>query len=137
MSREEWYGTVNIDNIEEVATRLKELLTGKKFTTVHCYEYRRFEPEVRLHQELTPGTSGEAISLIHHHLKPGGDKDHLHSQIILCDTYGVGGLSTTRIEPGYDHEFNSPYVVFEHDKVTITDRAPNGLLYYAVYAVES
>jgi len=112
------------------------MLEGKQFTTVHCYEFKQYEPEVRLHQKLEGGRNGDNIKVIHHHEKPDGDPNHPHSQLILCDTYGVGGLSTTNTEEGYDPEFKSPYVVFDWKQIRITDRAPNGLLYYTVIAVE-
>lgn len=130
------YGTVTIDNIDEVAEKLKQLLEGKQFTTVCCYEYRNWEPEVRLHQYLDGGRDGENIRVIHHHLEPDGNPDNPHSQITVCDSYGVWGISTTQTETRYDPDFNAPYVAFEWDRVTITARAPNDLKYYSVYVVE-
>ena len=133
---EHWAGTVTVGNIEEVAERFKKLLTGKQYTTVHCYEYKNFKPEVRLHQVLGGGRDGHNIVVTHHHERKDRSSDRPHSQMTLCDTYGAGGFSTTRVEPGYDLDFQAPYVVFEWNQVTITNRAPNGLLYYTVYAVE-
>ena len=133
---EHWEGTVTVGNIEEVAERFKELLTGKRYTTVHCHEYKNFKPEVRLHQELGGGWDGETIVVTHHHKREDRSSDRPRSRMTLCDTHVADGFSTTRVEPGYDPDFQAPYVVFEWNKVTITNRAPNGLLYYAVYAVE-
>jgi hypothetical protein len=130
-----WHGTVNIGNIEEVASLIKALLTGKLFTTVHCYEYKRYEPEVRLHQRLEGGKGNENIVVIHHH-KESDWEGAPFSQVIICDTYGVGGFSTNRIEGGYDPEFQSPYIIFERNQAIITTRAPNGMLYYAVWVIE-
>ena len=139
----DWYGTVTVDNIEEIAEQLRQLLAGKYFTTVHCYEYRDWRPEVRLRQYLQGNResrySGDPanITLIHHHLKPDAKPNATpHSQIVIGDSYGVGGFATTRTDPGYDPEYNSPYVHIEWNKVTITNRAPNGLKYHVVYAVE-
>lgn len=129
MSSNDWYGTVNTDNIETVAGLLREYLEGKQYTTVHCYEYRGWKPEVRIHQRLEGSRDGKNITLHRHH--------EGHAQIVICDTYGVGGLSTTRTEPGYDGEFNAPYVHFEWGHtIEITQRAPNGLLFHTVYRVE-
>ncbi len=129
-----YYKTVTTKNIDEVAQKMREALEGNHFVVVHCYEYKRFEPEIRMHQQLGghrdsdgPG-NGDNISVVHH-----GDA---HAQLILCDTYGVGGMSTTQTEEGYDPDFNAPYIVIDGGNIKITQRAPNGLLYYSVYAVE-
>jgi len=132
-----WYGTVTVNNTEEVAGMIRELLEGHKFTTVYCYEYKNFEPEVRLHQQLQGGRSGINIHVTHHH-KEKPDRSP-HSQLTICDTYGVGGFSTTQVESGYDHEFNAPYVVINERRrgqMRFTARAPNGKLMHALFAVE-
>ena len=123
----EWYGTVNTDNVDFVAELIEKLLTGHKFTQVYCYEYKRYEPEVRLHQQLEGARDGVNVK-VHH--------SEGHANVTICDTYGIGGFSTSRTEPGYDPEFNAPYVVIKPYEMTITDRAPNGLLYYHVCTIE-
>ena len=132
-----WHGTVTVSNIDEVAEMIRELLTGHRFTTVYCYEYKGFEPEVRLHQQLEGGRDGINIRVTHHHKE---QPDHFpHSQLTICDTYGVGGFSTTQVEEGYDHTFNAPYVVInrmQRGQIRFTTRAPNGKLFHAVFAVE-
>ncbi len=122
------YGTVNTQNIKEVADQLRKLLTGRKYTTVHCFEYKNFEPEARLHQELGGARGGDNVNLHFH--------SDSHAQVIICDSYGVGGFSTSRTEPGYDPDFNAPYVVFKHNQFNITHRAPSGKLIRASYTVE-
>lgn len=122
------YGTVTTQNIKEVADKLRDLLTGRKYTTVHCYEYKNYVPEVRLHQELGGSTNGDDVNLHFH-----SDE---HAQVTICDSYGVGGFSTYRTVPGYDPEFKAPYVVFERGQFRITHRAPNGKLIQCVYAPE-
>ena len=128
------YMTVTTKNIDAVAQRMREMLTDQRYTVVHAYEYKRYKPEVRLHQQLeghrgsSGAGNGDNISVCHH--------SETHAGLILCDTYGVGGFSTTQIEERYDPDFNAPYIVFEYSKIHIKQRAPNGLLYYVVYAVE-
>jgi hypothetical protein len=129
--QQKWYGTVTTKNIDKIAEMMHWVLDGKKYSVVHCYEYKRWEPELRIHQELGGSVDGDDIK-VHHH---NGE----HAQLLLCDTYGVGGFSTTCAEGGYvyDPDFQSPYVVLEYGHtIKITQRAPNGLLFYTVYRVE-
>ena len=123
------HGTVTTENIEEVADRLRDLLSGGPYTTVHCFEYNGFKPEVRLHQELGGSVDGDDVSLHFHSSE--------HAQVIISDTYGSGGFSTIQTEPGYDPEFRAPYAAFERNgQFAIKHRAPNGLLILSVYAPE-
>jgi len=123
-----WYGTLTTKNIDHVAKMIREVLAGHTFATVHVYEYRQWEPEVRLHERLEGGRDGKNVT-VHHH-------SDTHAQIVLCDSYGVDGLSTTRTEDGYDPEFNAPYVVIEHNEVRWTDRTPEGKLRHVARKVE-
>jgi hypothetical protein len=131
MNERSWSGTVTTKNIDKVCELMHKYLDGKKYTSVLCYEYKRYKPEVRLHQELREMTDGSTISVCHH--------NENHSQLLHCDTYGMGGFSTTLTDDGYvyDSKFNAPYISFEHmHTISITNRAPNGLLYYEVLKVE-
>lgn len=128
MNDNNWFGTVTMQNIDEVVRLMRLYLTGKKYTTVYCYEYKRWKPEIRVHQQLRNGTDGQAISL---HRRSD------YAQVIVCDTYGVGGFSTSQNESKYDPDFMAPYISFEWmNMIKVTQRAPNGLLFYTVYRVE-
>ena len=134
MKTTEKYITVTTGNIDAVAERMREMLSNQSFTVVHAYEYKCYKPEARLHQQLEGSVDSSCVGSpenisVHHH-------NEGLAQLIICDTYGVGGFSTTQIEERYDLDFNAPYIVFEYSKIHITSRAPNGLLYYTVYAVE-
>lgn len=122
------YGTVTTKNIKEVTDQLRKLLTGCKYTVAHCYEYKDYRPEVRLHQKLGGSKNGDDVNLFFH--------SDTHAQVVICDSYGVGGFSTAQVELGYDPEFKAPYVVFEHGQFRITHRAPSGKLIQSVYAPE-
>ena len=125
------YGTVTTENIEEIADRLRDLLSAGPYTVVHCFEYKDFKPEVHLHQELGGSVDGDDVSLNHY-------SDGLESASVqIYDSYGVRVFSTSQTEPGYDPEFRAPYVAFERNgDFSIKHRAPNGLLLLSVYAPE-
>lgn len=38
---------LTLDNLEEVAQRIKDMLDGKRYTFVACNEFFDFKPEVR------------------------------------------------------------------------------------------
>jgi hypothetical protein len=124
----EWYGTLTTKNADLVAALILRCLDGHKFTTVHCCEYKDFKPEVRLHEQLEGGRDGVNVS-VHHH-------SETHAQIIICDSYGVDGISTTQTEGRYDPDFNAPYVVVTPTEVRWTDRTPEGRLRHAVRKIE-
>jgi len=109
----EWYGVVTVNNIEDVANIIYDVLKGKTYTFVSVYEYKRYEPETRTNQQLKNGTNGSPLSVY---------KEDGFAGFIFCDTYGVWGLSTSNTNPAYDSTFHRPYVVVQWDKVTISWR---------------
>ena len=134
---EKWFGTLTLENLEEVAAMIGDLLDGKRYTFVACNEYFKFKPEVRTGQELNHkgSANGRAINawLDDEETPPrfGGFN--------IGDTYGVWGCTTNVNAEGhhYDPTFNAPYLSFDWGKVTITHRAPAGHLLYWVAAVEA
>jgi hypothetical protein len=122
-----WYGMLTINNIEQVADLLRQLLSGKRYAFVSSNELFSFKPEVRTNQELKPS---DPINVYY-------DKDGKRfAGFNVYDSYGVWGCSTSLQEEQYDHEFKNPYFVFNLDKVTITHRAPAGHKLYWVVVVE-
>ena len=125
-----WFGVMTVDNIEDIVGKLRELLTGKRYTFVSCYEYKRYEPEVRASQELKNGTSDDPF-----HVWYGENQEF--GGFNVGDTYGVWGLDTNGHRgANYDGKFDIPYLVFDYGKCTMTFRTPAGLLAYWVVAVE-
>jgi len=126
--------TVTTKNIDAVAERMRAMLANHTYTVAHAYEYKGWRPEVRIHQQLEgsisykPAGDGSHIS-VHHH-------NENHAQLIICDTYGVGDLSTTQTTDEYDPQFNAPYIEFDYNKIAITQRAPNRQLFHTLYVVE-
>ncbi|MBD3244967.1 MAG: hypothetical protein GF335_03165 [Candidatus Moranbacteria bacterium] len=129
-----WYGVLTIENLQQVADLLLQLLDGKRYTFVAANEFFRFKPEVRTGQTLSHkgATTGKAIN-VYYDEKENPPK---HAGFNVGDTYGVWGCSTNLATDEYDNEFNNPYFVFEYNKVTITHRAPAGHLLYWVVAIE-
>ena len=129
-----WYGMLTIENVQQIADLLLQLLDGKRYTFVAANEFFRFKPEVRTGQTLDHkgARSGKAIGIY----SDEKDTPPRHAGFNVGDTYGVWGCSTNLAENKYDPEFNNPYFVFEYNKVTITHRAPAGHLLYWVAAIE-
>lgn len=123
MNKNNWYGTLTIDNIQEVADAILEKLSGKTYAFVSAYEYRRYEPETRLNQRLHNGTNGSPLSVYY-----GENGDY--AGFNFCDTYGVWGCSTNTNQKNWDSSYNNPYIVFDYDQITITQRTPAGKLAY-------
>ena len=124
-----WYGTLNVDNIKAVAKTILKKLENNKYTFTSTYEYRSWSPESRVHQELKNGTNKSPLSVWF-------GKNNEYGGFNFCDSYGVGGVSTSQKEDKYDPNFNSPYVVIDYNEVKITHRAPNGLLCYWLIVIE-
>lgn len=124
----EWHDTLTTENANLVGALILRCLDGHKFTTVHCLEYAGYKPEVRLHEKLHGGRDDVNVS-VHHH-------SETHTQIILCDSYGVDGTSTTQTENRYDPDFHAPYVTITPTEVRWTDRTPAGKLRHVVRKIE-
>ena len=105
--RDNWFGTVTNENIEEIANKIFDMLKGKTYTFVEVYEYMRYEPKTRTSQKLENGTNGSPLSVWH-------SEDLTYSGANFCDTYGVWGIS-----PNY-------YIVFEYNSITIHLNTPAG-----------
>jgi uncharacterized protein YoaH (UPF0181 family) len=125
-----WNGMLTVENIEQVAEVLRQLLKGKKFTFVACHEDNNFIPKARTCQELRSINGDDPISVYY-------DKESKRfAGFNACDSYGVWGCSTSLHVDVYDHEFKNPYFAFEYNKVTITHRAASGSKIYWVCAIE-
>jgi len=124
-----WCGMLTVENIKQVVEVLRQLLSGKKFTFVICDEGRGFEPEVRTGQQLKPSTKDNSINVYY-------DEEKNFAGFNVCDSYGVWGCSTNLHANEYDPEFKNPYLAFEHNRVTITHRAPSRSKLYCVCAIE-
>jgi hypothetical protein len=98
--KENWFGTVTNNNIVDIAQEILKRLSGKSYTWVECYEYRRFVPETRIHQHLVSGTNGSPLSIWF-------SDDGSYSGANFCDTYGVWGISPDM------------YISFERNTITI------------------
>lgn len=86
-SGRDWYGYLTLDNFDAVVERIREMLTGHRYTWVSCHEgMRDFFPEVRTGQRLS-----QDLVVNRERLEDGRDWAHL----TVGDTYGVWGLSTT------------------------------------------
>jgi hypothetical protein len=77
-----WFGNITVDNIKEIANEVLHRLDGKKYTFVSVYEYKRYEPETRVHQVLENGTNGSPLSVYF-------DENRKYAGFNICDTYGV------------------------------------------------
>lgn len=123
----QWFGYLTTVNIEQVAGLLRQLLEGKKFTSVHSNEGCGFRPEVRTGQTLKTAKNEPAITVYHHEAV---------AALTLRDSYGVWSCQTTLTEDVEKEECRDPYFEFERNKVTIIDWAPAGWKIYHVLAVE-
>lgn len=119
----DWFGTLAIDNCEEVANMIYELLKDKTYTFVSANEYFGYKPEVRTNQKL-------------HGDNPKTWVRSEDAGFNFEDAYSVWGLSTSQKEAGYDPKFNAPYIVIEYSKITITHKAPSGNKLYWVIAIQ-
>jgi len=93
---------LTVDNIEATAHDILDFLTGHKYSFVSAYEYKRFEPETKLHQSLENGTNGSPLS-------SWIGEDGKYGGFNFCDTYGVWGVTTG----------DKATILFERDSITI------------------
>lgn len=138
-----WYGMLTIDNINEVVTQIKEVIDGKKYTFVAVNMYGNENNPGRLVSDVDVRTSQEVR---HDKAKNGQtftvwfDDESPHPRFAgfnVSDSYGVWGLSTRTNSHDYDYEFKNPYIVIDHDKISISHRAPAGHILYWIIAVEA
>jgi hypothetical protein len=129
----EWFGTMTIENTDQIVARLRRMLEGKKYTFVAANEFFRYKPEVRTGQRLDPKgcKGGDALMLF------SDDVNGKFKGFSVGDIHGVWGCTTTATNEHKHDNYNNPYFHFEWDHtVTITHRAPAGHLLYWVVAVE-
>lgn len=130
-----WLGDLTLDNLQEVAEKINEMLTGKKYTFVSVNMmgnksrpgYLTGRPDVRTSQTLK---DKQAMSFWF-------DKEQDPPQyggFNFNDSYGIWGCSVSA-NPG-EEPYSNPYIVFEWTKVAITHRAPAGHLLYWTIALE-
>ena len=62
-------------------------MSGKSYTFVSVYEYKRYKPETRNNQELKNGTNGSPLSVWF-------GKDGTYAGFNFCDSYGVWSCGT-------------------------------------------
>ncbi len=119
-----WFGVMTTWNAEEIANRLRVLLSGKLFTfvTVNGNMNETLPPEVRTSQTMT--------SVQFSMLAP----DHAH--VVVNDSYGVWGLSSTTEDCFNVGDYKNPYFIFERDSVAIVHRSMAGGLLRWVATVE-
>lgn len=95
-----WFGCLADDNIEHVAQRIRNLLTGRRYTWVaYNVEHVTYAfPEVRTGQRLAPQhtTDGEALR-VHRIGEPQAHsgKPWTTAGLSASDTYGAWGLHTS------------------------------------------
>ena len=121
-----WHGMLTLENIDQVATLLGQLLAGKKYTFVTANEHSDFKPDVRTNQTLL-----DTISVTR---DKKGEK--WSARFVVTDSYGMWYCSTNLEEQQYDGEFNNPHFTFKSDQVTITHRGPAGFKIYWVIAIQ-
>jgi hypothetical protein len=118
-----FYGTLSIENAEKISNKILSVLKDKKYIFVTVYEYRGYEPETRVNQELHNGNNGTLLNFWY-----GENKEY--AGFYFCDSYGIWGCSTSSKDGQYDSEFNSPYIVINPNQITITQRTPAGMMCY-------
>jgi hypothetical protein len=119
-----WIGNLTIENVNEVADRLKELLIGKIYTFVSCNELDRFKPNVKTGQKLEDNNPIRVW------------KGDYSTGIHVNDSYGVWGFNTVLHEGEKNENLKVPYIIFEGNQIRIEHRAPGGNILYWVVALE-
>ena len=129
----QWYSTLNKDNAEAFAARLKALLAGQRYTFIAVNEMFGTRAEVRVNQAL----EGHSVRPGHDNVPPSretfpiGDPNNIsvtigadfsadYVHVMGCDTYGVWSVSQ-----GTYFVF-TPESRYEPNKVTLNFKAGAG-----------
>lgn len=106
----EWFGDMTLENAEAIADRLRKMLTGRRFTfvSVNSGFSETSIPDVRNGQMLDGHVDSKGIGTGENVSFSMLADDHAH--IVVCDTYGVWGLSVTARK--YEERYHQPYVKF-------------------------
>ena len=119
-----WHGMLTIDNCKKVANMILDVLKNKKYVFVEADEIYNYKPEVRVNQKLD---AKDALATW---------ETEKYAGFHFRDSYRVWGLSTNLKEQKYDNKFNNPYVVIDHDTISMTHRAPFGNKLYWIIKVQ-
>ena len=133
MTDRKWYGMLTVKNVEEVAARLRRLLSDKRYTFATYNECFPEQLEVRTGQRLKPPSAAHPDPVTTH-----GDKDGKgrFAGFNVSDSYGSWGASTNLQEDVYDRTLQNPYFVFEENRFTMAHRAGAGNKLIWAVAVE-
>ena len=116
-------GTLTMDNIEEVANMIVDILRDKKYVFVSANEFYDYKPDVRTNQKLKQDALKVRV------------KDD-YAWFDIWHSYGVWSLSTTQKSGGYDASFDNPYVSIEYNTIKITHKLWYGNKVYWVIRVQ-
>lgn len=110
-----WHGRLTLENIDEVARSLAEVLVGKVFTTVMCNGNFGFRPMVSAYMRL--GSRGVWVE------RSGPDTASL---IVKYAVDGFWRCSTMTPNDQSGMNDRTPTLLIDTDRVSVEYLAPNG-----------
>lgn len=94
--RDSYYGNLTVANAEQFVERLREMLTGKRYTFITVNASLDNIPDVRVHQQLGGRINTEPGVADNIRLYPVEylANESAYQNLNVCDTYGVWSLTT-------------------------------------------
>ena len=114
-----WQGMLTIDNIDEVAKLIFQLLGGKEFVLMEKNGLFKFKPQFTANQRLC-GVSEKGIEV----RREGNNSAGFNPEY----TDAVLPISTDLKDEIFDPRYRNPHIRFEKDKVTIVKLTDAGHL---------
>lgn len=115
-----WRGRLTVENIEEIAKLLSQLLDGKSFILVTSYEYSAPDITQNVKIDHEHSDSKEAIACWR-------NEEEGSAGINIATTQEIGHFYTILRDGKFDSSRQGPFVTFEGDRVTITFRSSSGI----------
>lgn len=141
----QFYGSMTIENAEEIGLMIYEKLKGKQYTFAsHNSGFSEQSPlflDVRVNQSLSDHPGNPSF---HFWMGENGE----YAGFNFNDSYGVWGISTSVNNPNirvnqdshmkyyFDPDYNAPYVVIDFMDIRIVHRAPAGHILVWVISLE-
>lgn len=120
--RPNWFGYLTVENTEEVAEAVRNMLSGKYYTFVAVNSGFSGRPEVKTSRKMDKVYTSHLLG---------------HSLINVNDSYGVWGFSTTVHEGDQLDASRYTYVVFDWNQIKVEHFAPCGYKLNWVIALEN
>lgn len=122
-----WHGMLTVNNIDEIANLIREMLTGRRYTFVLVHEQKGFRPYVKASRELSNQNDINSVEVEH-----CGEGENATASLTILDNFNDGWTFSIN---NTDHQ--CPNIEFSQDTIQIAFEDPEKPKEFWVIAIEN